>query len=82
MKNLSLLTLLITGLNLGCTAEPPVLTLSGIAAEAAGENCAAGGLKVTTGKDTDGNGTLDAAEVTGTDYVCNGETGAQGAAHI
>ena len=82
MKNLSLLTLLITGLNLGCTAEPPVLTLSGIAVEAAGENCAAGGLKVTTGKDTDGNGTLDAAEVTGTDYVCNGETGAQGAAHI
>ena len=52
-----------------------------IAAEAAGENCAAGGL-VTTGKDTDGNGTLDAAEVTGTDYVCNGETGARRCAHL
>ena len=76
MKNLSLLTLMITWLTLGCAAEPPVLTLSAIAAEAAGENCAAGGLEATTGKDTDGKGTLDAAEVIGADPLCKGETGA------
>lgn len=45
------------------------------ASEAAGSNCAAGGTKVTFGQDDDGNSVLDAGEVDGTSYVCNGTAG-------
>jgi hypothetical protein len=48
--------------------------------EPAGANCAAGGKKIQTGLDANGNGTLDAGEVAATSYVCNGATGANGAA--
>jgi OmcA/MtrC family decaheme c-type cytochrome len=43
-------------------------------AEPAGANCAAGGVKVEEGVDTNGDGTLDASEVdaAATRYVCNG----------
>ena len=47
--------------------------------EAAGTNCATGGTKVESGIDTNNNGTLEAAEVTTTNYVCNGATGTTGA---
>lgn len=47
--------------------------------EAAGANCATGGIKIETGLDTDGDGVLSAAEVTATQYVCNGADGADGA---
>lgn len=40
--------------------------------EPSGTNCAVGGLKIESGVDVDGNGTLDPAEVTSTQYVCNG----------
>jgi OmcA/MtrC family decaheme c-type cytochrome len=40
--------------------------------EQAGSNCANGGTKIEVGVDDDGNGVLDAAEVTSTSYVCNG----------
>lgn len=36
-----------------------------------GANCAAGGTKLSYGADLNGNGTLDAAEVDGSLYVCN-----------
>ncbi|WP_375323848.1 collagen-like protein [Flagellimonas sp. GZD32] len=42
-------------------------------AEPAGVNCTAGGIKVETGIDDNGNGTLDLAEVDSTEYVCNGD---------
>lgn len=42
--------------------------------EPAGANCTAGGVKIESGPDTNGNGTLDANEVTSTQYVCNGAT--------
>lgn len=45
-------------------------------AETAGANCTTGGIKVDSGLDTDGNGTLDAGEITSTRYVCNGLAGA------
>lgn len=50
-------------------------------AEAAGSNCATGGLKVETGIDANNNGTLEDSEVdaTKTKYVCNGATGSTGA---
>ena len=47
--------------------------------EAAGAQCAAGGTRVDSGIDTNGNGLLDAAEVAATAYVCNGVPGASGA---
>lgn len=43
--------------------------------EAAGDNCSTGGVKITSGTDANGNGTLDAGEVTQTKYVCNGAGG-------
>ncbi|MDQ1096377.1 MULTISPECIES: DUF7151 family protein [Chryseobacterium] len=43
--------------------------------ESAGNNCSNGGLKIETGLDNDGNGTLDASEITDTRYICNGSNG-------
>lgn len=55
-------------------------SLSAITAEPAGANCSAGGSRLTSGLDGNGNGVLDTAEVTSTTYACNGSTGATGAA--
>lgn len=61
-------------------------TLIAQAVEAAGANCADGGIKVTTGQDdgtgggTPDDGILHADEVDSTLYVCNGADGATGAA--
>jgi hypothetical protein len=46
-------------------------------AEAAGSNCATGGVKQEYGMDSNGNGLLDAAEINAllTKYICNGLTG-------
>lgn len=43
-----------------------------VGAEPPGANCAVGGLAVSTGPDTNGNGTLDPSEITNTQYVCDG----------
>ncbi len=56
----------------GSTLIKPVL-------EPAGANCAAGGTRVDSGIDENGNGQLDAAEVAATVFVCNGAPGANGA---
>ncbi|MFZ5446511.1 MAG: DUF7151 family protein [Myxococcota bacterium] len=45
-------------------------SLIAIVTEPSGTNCPAGGHKVTSGPDTNGNGTLDASEVTATEYLC------------
>ncbi|MEO7976542.1 MAG: hypothetical protein ABI657_05305, partial [Flavobacterium sp.] len=47
-------------------------------AETAGTNCANGGTKVESGLDTNSDGTLQASEVTATNYVCNGTNGTNG----
>lgn len=52
------------------------------AAEPAGGHCAAGGTVVRVGLDSNGNGTLDLSETTSTQYVCNGQVGATGAAGV
>lgn len=54
-------------------------SLVAVVAEAAGANCASGGQRITYGLDDDRDDTLDAAEVDGTRYVCNGAAGAAGA---
>ncbi len=53
-------------------------SLVNIESEPKGANCANGGLRVQTGSDKDGNGKLDAAEVTATQYACNGTNGTNG----
>ena len=52
-------------------------------AETPGANCLNGGFKIDFGMDTNGNGILEASEITSTEYVCNGDgsgtgTGPQG----
>lgn len=47
-------------------------TLMLITPEASGANCTYGGVKITSGLDTSGDGVLDAGEVTSTGYSCNG----------
>jgi hypothetical protein len=61
------------------TADPAPASLLRMDDEPAGAHCAAGGLAVSNGRDTDGDDTLDDAEVTDTRYVCNGSAGAAGA---
>ena len=50
-------------------------SLSVIETEASGTNCAAGGLKVTSGLDKNADNILEFGEVTTTTYVCNGANG-------
>src|SRR5258706_10685711 len=49
-----------------------------VSAEPAGAYCASGGSKIEAGPDTDGDGTLGAAEVSSTQYVCSGAAGTNG----
>lgn len=53
-------------------------SLVAISAETAGSNCADGGNKIEAGVDSNGNGVLDASEVSTTNYICNGASGANG----
>ncbi len=53
-----------------------------VTAEPAGENCADGGIAVTSGIDVDGNGVLEGEELLGTHYVCNGSSGVAGLVRI
>ena len=46
--------------------------------EPAGAQCGAGGLRIDTGLDLSGEGTLDPAEIEATSYVCNGAAGTAG----
>ena len=45
-------------------------------AEAGGADCAAGGVRISSGADTNGNAILDASEVSNVQYACNGAGGA------
>lgn len=71
----------VTGTQYVCNAAAGTAlnALTATATEAAGSHCAAGGTRITAGLDTNGNGTLDTAEVSSTAYVCHGATGATGA---
>ncbi len=46
--------------------------------EPGGAQCAAGGKAIRVGVDANGNGVLDAGEISSTGYVCNGSDGANG----
>jgi hypothetical protein len=51
-------------------------TLVRVQSEAAGANCAQGGVAILAGVDGNGNGMLDDNEVASTSYVCDGAGGA------
>ncbi|MDX2013283.1 MAG: hypothetical protein SFW67_24015 [Myxococcaceae bacterium] len=53
----------------GAPGQRSLVTLS---IEFAGRNCEVGGVRVDTGLDANGNGTLEAGEVSATRYVCDG----------
>ena len=50
-----------------------------IVEESNGENCSAGGKKINTGLDENYNGLLEDSEVAESSYLCNGESGLDGA---
>jgi hypothetical protein len=60
------------------TSPAGIKTLVSVNAEALGANCAAGGVRIDAGPDSDGNGVLAAGEVGSTQYVCHGAAGASG----
>jgi hypothetical protein len=50
-------------------------SLVSVSDESPGAHCAAGGVRIEVGVDTDGDQTLDADEINKTTYVCNGAPG-------
>src|SRR5215470_8323736 len=60
-----------------CSGNTGSTTLVSTQTEPAGTNCAAGGVKIQVGVDTNGNGVLDSGEVNAqeTRFVCNGASG-------
>jgi hypothetical protein len=62
----------------GASGASGTAALVTMIAEPAGTNCTSGGEKVSAGLDTNGNGILDASELTTTAYVCNGANGTNG----
>ena len=65
-----------------CNGGNGLSTLVLITSEAAGANCSSGGKKLSAGLDANGNGVLEAVEVTASDYVCNGVNGSSGASAL
>ncbi|HMG89826.1 MAG TPA: hypothetical protein VK589_07195 [Chryseolinea sp.] len=65
----------ITATNYVCNAIDGKTSLVNVIDETPGANCVYGGVKITSGIDTNGNGTLDASEIQITRYVCDGEGG-------
>lgn len=49
-----------------------------VAGELPGENCATGGTQVSAGFDTNQDKTLNASEITSSNYICNGTNGSNG----
>jgi len=64
----------------GADGEVAIKTLINTSDEAAGDNCANGGVKIEVGEDTNADGILDTDEVDDslTRYVCNGVDGEDG----
>ena len=59
----------------GATGATGLNSLITITSEPVSANCANGGSRVSAGLDSNANGSLDAAEVTGIAFVCNGPPG-------
>ncbi len=59
----------------GVTGQSALVALSD---EAPGDHCSAGGIRIDSGIDDDGDGTLGPAEIDASRYLCNGEPGPAG----
>jgi hypothetical protein len=59
-----------------------VSSLVAIHDEPAGTNCASGGKRIDHGQDANGNAVLDANEIAGSQYICNGGDGADGSSAL
>lgn len=53
-------------------------SLVNVDVEPAGAHCPSGGQRIQSGVDANDNGTLEAAEIARTSFVCNGSSGASG----
>lgn len=62
----------------GSNGHDGLRTLAAVALESPGGHCSAGGSSISAGLDANGNGVLDDAEVSSTQYVCNGAGGGAG----
>ncbi len=62
----------------GTNGTNGLTALVSITSEPSGTNCSSGGQKISVGLDSNGNGILDASEVTSTNYVCNGTNSTNG----
>ena len=62
----------------GATGSNGLNTLVQMLDEPSGANCAMGGKAINVGTDGNANGVLEAGEVSGTGYVCNGSNGTAG----
>lgn len=58
-----------------CNGVDGDISLSSVTTEPAGTSCENGGLKIDSGVDANGDGTLDDTEISTTAYVCNGIDG-------
>jgi hypothetical protein len=63
-----------------CTGSTATSLIANTSPVTAGPLCPSGGILLELGNDTNSNGALEAGEVTSSEYVCNGATGAQGPA--
>ncbi len=78
MKNPLVWSLALSALT-ACTTPSSLLSVS---SEPVGANCAQGGSKIEFGLDDDADGQLDANEIDGTSYACDGEAGVDGTAGV
>ncbi len=61
-----------------CDGPSGLTTLVATSAEPAGVNCVAGGARLDHGVDDSADGVLDAGEIDGTSFICNGVDGIDG----
>jgi hypothetical protein len=86
MKNRAILRalcpVLLVGLLVGCSDDDSAASTNParitVTSEAPDDECPNGGIALTVGNDTNGNGSLDDDEAEDTTYVCNGADGANG----
>ena len=70
----------LTSWNSLCAGSSASSLIANTTSVAAGANCASGGVLLQLGNDANSNGVLDAAEITSSQYICNGQAGATGPA--
>lgn len=62
----------------GCKEATQPVSTTTVVTEAPGQNCAAGGVAILVGVDTNADGTVSTSEAKNTSYVCNAPAGKPG----